>query len=353
MNEIVESKVLETIELEGNNEIVQMSNDFNILIKMLKAELWKKQSVNNIQNELIGNLGFSEMLDCVVSSIVKDVEAVVGALFLYKKKDEKLKLFSSYAFTETENYSGEFKLGEGIVGQVGLQMSPILLNDSEKIKMVINKGTHSELPIKTFTFPLVYENSLYGVLEIGSNVVFTEEMQEYLKEVGRVLGAYLLSVEQKEKIEALLLEANEAKEKFKEQSEFVEKINNELKDRQHVLESKSNELNGVNKILEEEIQEKTTLEEELRALNEELEVTVDERTTKLQESNTELQETNAILEEEIQEKNETQNELRESEQRFRLAIQDSPVPIMLHAEEGEVLAISNAWTEITGFLKFI
>jgi PAS domain S-box-containing protein len=31
------------------------------------------------------------------------------------------------------------------------------------------------------------------------------------------------------------------------------------------------------------------------------------------------------------------------------AIQDAPVPIMLHAEDGEVLLISRAWTELTGY----
>lgn len=38
-----------------------------------------------------------------------------------------------------------------------------------------------------------------------------------------------------------------------------------------------------------------------------------------------------------------------SNQRFRTAVEMAPVPIMLHAEDGEVLAISQAWVEITGY----
>jgi PAS domain S-box-containing protein len=38
-----------------------------------------------------------------------------------------------------------------------------------------------------------------------------------------------------------------------------------------------------------------------------------------------------------------------SESLFHRAIQDAPVPIMLHAEDGEVLLISRAWTELTGY----
>lgn len=41
--------------------------------------------------------------------------------------------------------------------------------------------------------------------------------------------------------------------------------------------------------------------------------------------------------------------LRASEQRFRHAIEDAPFPIMIHAEDGEILQISSTWTELTGY----
>ena len=42
-------------------------------------------------------------------------------------------------------------------------------------------------------------------------------------------------------------------------------------------------------------------------------------------------------------------ELRNSEQRFRRAIENAPFPIMIHAEDGEVLQINGAWTSLTGY----
>ncbi|UJB70361.1 PAS domain S-box protein [Acaryochloris sp. 'Moss Beach'] len=41
--------------------------------------------------------------------------------------------------------------------------------------------------------------------------------------------------------------------------------------------------------------------------------------------------------------------LRFSEKRFRRAIEGAPFPIMLHAEDGEVLQINATWTELTGY----
>jgi PAS domain S-box-containing protein len=46
---------------------------------------------------------------------------------------------------------------------------------------------------------------------------------------------------------------------------------------------------------------------------------------------------------------ETQEALRQSEERFRRAILDAPMPIMLHTEDGGILQLNHAWIEITGY----
>jgi PAS domain S-box-containing protein len=41
--------------------------------------------------------------------------------------------------------------------------------------------------------------------------------------------------------------------------------------------------------------------------------------------------------------------LRQSEEQFRRAIEEAPIPIIMHAEDGQVLQISRTWTEMTGY----
>lgn len=41
----------------------------------------------------------------------------------------------------------------------------------------------------------------------------------------------------------------------------------------------------------------------------------------------------------------------ESEKRFRQALTDAPIPIMLHAENGEVVLLNRMWTELTGYTQ--
>ncbi len=51
----------------------------------------------------------------------------------------------------------------------------------------------------------------------------------------------------------------------------------------------------------------------------------------------------------ITDRKQAEIELQQSEERFRRAVLSAPLPIMIHAENGEVLQISRAWTELTGY----
>ncbi|NEQ24216.1 MAG: PAS domain S-box protein [Microcoleus sp. SIO2G3] len=81
----------------------------------------------------------------------------------------------------------------------------------------------------------------------------------------------------------------------------------------------------------------------LSQANEELELRVQERTATLSE-------TNRKLEAEIADRKQAEEKLRQSEERFRRAIVHAPFPIMIHAEDGEVIQINQVWTEETGYI---
>jgi two-component system CheB/CheR fusion protein len=51
----------------------------------------------------------------------------------------------------------------------------------------------------------------------------------------------------------------------------------------------------------------------------------------------------------ITERKQAVEAVHESEEQFRRAIEDAPIPIIMHAEDGQVLQISRTWTELTGY----
>ena len=116
----------------------------------------------------------------------------------------------------------------------------------------------------------------------------------------------------------------------------------QLKDLNSELEEANAELEEINAMLEEEISQRQETQNEIERINNELEIRVQERTYQLEEIN-------SALEEEIAERQIAKEILKESESQFRNALDNAPIPIMLRAEDGEVIKISRMWTEITGY----
>jgi len=46
-----------------------------------------------------------------------------------------------------------------------------------------------------------------------------------------------------------------------------------------------------------------------------------------------------------------ESNLRESEEQLRRAIENAPIPVIMHAEDGQVLQISKTWTRLTGYRR--
>jgi PAS domain S-box-containing protein len=55
------------------------------------------------------------------------------------------------------------------------------------------------------------------------------------------------------------------------------------------------------------------------------------------------------LEAEVQRTRYYSGQLEESEARFRKAVEEAPVPVIIFAEDGEVISVSRSWAEITGY----
>ena len=67
------------------------------------------------------------------------------------------------------------------------------------------------------------------------------------------------------------------------------------------------------------------------------------------EYNKKLLEANNKLQDEIRARHQVQETLLESEEHFKIAVTDSPIPIMIHTDGGEIVHLSKSWTQISGY----
>lgn len=267
MNYSVNTGKLIESKLQGRNELVDMSENFNALVSKLRNELWVKDGQNKLSQQISGNYSLKELTQRTINFLAQFLEAGNGVFYLYNEKDKTLQLKATFAFTEKDVLLKKCDVGQGIVGQVALQQEPILLRDVKRQDALVRTGLISEPPLNLYVFPLIHEDKLYGVIEISSFKPFTDLKQKFLKESSNIIAINLYSVIQNEKIKNLLEESEEAKEKIQITAEELQKANIVLEEQQILLQKQTEELQKTNAELEEQQQLLQQQSEELQQTN--------------------------------------------------------------------------------------
>jgi PAS domain S-box-containing protein len=102
------------------------------------------------------------------------------------------------------------------------------------------------------------------------------------------------------------------------------------------------ELEKLNRELLAEIDQRRKAEAALKVAHDDLEERIEARAKQLAVAN-------QALADKIADYERADRALHDSEERFRRAVLYSPVPMMIHAEDDEVLLINQAWTDLTGY----
>ncbi len=305
------SKVTEEIS-QGNFEqrlVVKSENDLvsksinsmseNLLKneKHNKDQNWLKDGLNKLSVELSGDKGLDEITSGSVSFISRHVGAGRGVIYLNDPVNKRLNLVSSFAFTDRDHLSNVYEYGTGVVGQVAIEKKSIFLRNVPKNEAPISTGTTQSAPYNTYTYPLLYEDELLGVIELASLTPFTIIQTTFLDESNAVIASGIFSAIQRVKIEELLTKSQIAQRDAEEKTMQVQEANARLEEQQQQIQQQSEELQQSNSQLEEQQQQ-------------------------LQQQSEELQQTNAQLEEQQQQLMQQTEDLRQGNDQLRQAKED-------------------------------
>ncbi len=256
-----------TNEYKGDFEVLK--NATNILGEKLNdrqiendEQNWIKDGIKELNEILVNQSNIQDVCKKSIDFICTYLEAGIGALYIYDEKKEELHQYASFAFIQREDLSNIFKLGEGTVGQVALQRTPINLRNITREHMIIKTGTISEPPLNTYTFPLLYNEILFGVMEIGSFELFNQKSMDFFNAANRVIATAISTTSQAEEVRTLLSESEiankelgEANTMMEEQQQQLEEANAHMEEQQQQLMMSEQELKQNNKALEKSKQE--------------------------------------------------------------------------------------------------
>ena len=211
-----------------------------------KKEIFFSDGISSFSNALNGITDTVELSKQAIATACRYIGASSGVVYSYDVENAKLQMIASFAYVSRSSLSNEFKLGEGVVGQVALEKEPILLKNIKDEEFEVQSGTTVAKSKEVYSFPLINDGELYGVMEVMSFSNFTDINIDYLQKISDIFSSILHTTMQNSQIKELLEKSQEAFEELQVKSEELQESNVQMEEQQQQLEIQSRELKDQN-----------------------------------------------------------------------------------------------------------
>ncbi|MEK7991366.1 MAG: response regulator [Thiotrichaceae bacterium] len=233
---------------------------------------WLKTGQTELNNSMSGEQNINNLAKNIITFLTQYLKAQVGVFYLaverFTDKDNvSLRLIASYGYTHRKNFSNEYKMGEGVVGQAALEKQTIIMEEVPDDYIQIQSGLGHAKPHNIIVLPFIYEDKVRGIIEIGSFSEFTAIQLEWLNQTMPIIAIAVNTAESRTKIQEVLQQSQAQTEELQSQSEELQsqqeelrQTNEELEERTQDLERQKSEIHKKNEVLE-----KTQVEIEAKA----------------------------------------------------------------------------------------
>ena len=213
---------------------IEFFNDITNIKKVeqdLKDAQWTKQGLAEFNIKMQGEKDLPVLCNNIITFLAEYMDAKIGACFLMQE-NEKLKLFSSYAYTRQKHISDEFILGQGIIGQAALEKKIITLTDVPKDYITISSSLKEVSPKNIIIIPFEFNEELIGVLEFGFLNEIGKMNMDFVKKASDLVAVTINSAQNQYQIKKML-------KKSQAQTDALRKREEELKQAHEILEEKA------------------------------------------------------------------------------------------------------------------
>jgi PAS domain S-box-containing protein len=203
---------------------------------------WIAEGKEVVSDILRTNSKIEELSDKTIQALVKYVNSIQGALYLYDEDHKLLKNIATYAYNRRKYITQEFKIGHGLIGECAYEKEYIYRTEIPDDYVTITSGILGEQKPKSILLvPLIAEEHLQGVVEFASlEKEIPERTIRFLIELGEIIARTLFNLKVNQRTEDLLRESQKMTSELQQNEEQLRQNAEEMRATQEELQ-KSNE----------------------------------------------------------------------------------------------------------------
>ena len=149
---------------------------------------WFKTGATELSRIITGKQNMYHLTSQALQFIADYCQAVTGTIFVLDKKTHEYALAAVHALKRGGAFATRFKSGQGIAGQAVKQQKTLVLSDIPDDYIYIESSFILGAPHCLIIVPLINEDLVVGVLELGSLGTFSQRQTDFLEVVSQSLA---------------------------------------------------------------------------------------------------------------------------------------------------------------------
>jgi signal transduction histidine kinase/DNA-binding response OmpR family regulator len=258
---VTQGDLTRSIAVEAQGEVAELKDNINQMIANLRettqtnaAQDWLKTNLASISGMLQGQRDLAAVTQLIMSELTPTVNAQHGAFYLAEQADDgatELVLAASYGFSPIRSgLPSRFALGEGLVGQAAFERKTISLQDVPAGYIKVGSGIGEVAPTGVLIMPVLFEDQVLGVMELGSVHPFSGVHRDFLDRLTETIGVVLNTIRANMRTEELLAQSQGLTQELQKQSEELRETNDELQEKARLLSEQNRDIEIKNEEIE-------------------------------------------------------------------------------------------------------
>ena len=238
------------------NELLSMRNNLKKAADEKAMRDWANEGLASLGDVLRrNNTDTQELATETLRELVKYMKMNQAALFMMEEgsgeNDQHLQLVAAYAYERKKYLQKTIAIGEGMVGQCVLERDTIHLREVPEEYVNITSGLGNAVPRTLLIMPLIYNEVVYGVLEMASFREFGDHEIAFLEKIAQSIAGTIASVQTNERTKKLLEQSQQMSEEMKAQEEELRQNQEELQATSEQMRRRQVELEKENERLKD------------------------------------------------------------------------------------------------------